>query len=61
MLRLRLRDGLPLDALDGAGREAATVAADDGLVDAVALRQGRLVLTLPGRLLADGVVRSLLG
>jgi len=62
MLELRLADGLPLDALDDAGRAAAAQAADDGLADAGTLaRDERVRLTLRGRLLADAVVRSLLG
>jgi putative oxygen-independent coproporphyrinogen III oxidase len=58
MLELRLADGLPLDALDGAGRAAAAQAVEDGLAT---LAGERLRLTLRGRLLADAVVRSLLG
>ena len=58
LLRIRLRQGLPLDLLDYAERERAAVAVDDGLLE----RTGeRLVLTDRGRLLADGVVRMLLG
>ena len=54
MLRLRLADGLPLDRglRDAAGRAAA-----DGLLT---ITDGRAVLTLRGRLLADAVVRDLL-
>ena len=33
----------------------------DGLAEAAAYEEGRLVLTLRGRLLADAVVRSLIG
>jgi oxygen-independent coproporphyrinogen-3 oxidase len=58
MLELRLADGLPLDVLDAAGRAAAAQAAADGLAT---LADERLHLTLRGRLLADAVVRSLLG
>jgi putative oxygen-independent coproporphyrinogen III oxidase len=58
MLELRLADGLPLGVLDAAGRAAAAQAADDGLAT---LADERLRLTLRGRLLADAVVRSLLG
>jgi putative oxygen-independent coproporphyrinogen III oxidase len=58
MLELRLADGLSLDALDDAGRAAAAQAADDGLAT---LADDRVRLTLRGRLLADAVVRSLLG
>ena len=58
MLPVRLRQGLPLDLLNAAERERAAVAVEDGLLT----RQGeRLVLTDRGRLLADGVVRTLLG
>jgi oxygen-independent coproporphyrinogen-3 oxidase len=59
LLRLRLRDGLPLDRLRVAGREAARRAARDGLLDARAFGEGVAVLTLQGRLLADAVVRDL--
>ncbi len=61
MLEVRLADGLELTALDQAGLAAAQVAADDGLLDRPALAAGRAVLTRRGRLLADAVVRSLLG
>jgi putative oxygen-independent coproporphyrinogen III oxidase len=58
MLTIRLRQGLPLDLLNECERERATNAVDDGLLT----REGeRLVLTDRGRLLADGVVRTLLG
>jgi putative oxygen-independent coproporphyrinogen III oxidase len=58
LLRIRLREGLPLDLLDAGERERAAVAVGDGLL----MPEGeRLVLTDRGRLLADGVVRSLLG
>jgi oxygen-independent coproporphyrinogen-3 oxidase len=60
MLRVRLVDGLPLSTLDGVGREAALRALDDGLLEAGAHAEGRVVLTLRGRLLADAVVRDLL-
>lgn len=61
MLRLRLAGGLDIAVLDDVGRKAARLEADAGLLDASALVRGRAVLTLPGRLLADGVVRRLLG
>lgn len=61
MLELRLVAGLDLDVLDHAGREAAARATRDGLLDGGALDSGRAVLTLRGRLLADRVVRDLLG
>jgi oxygen-independent coproporphyrinogen-3 oxidase len=60
MLGLRLADGLPLAQLPGAGAPAAARAVADGLLTAAAHRQGRAVLTLRGRLLADTVVRALL-
>ncbi|HEU5474784.1 MAG TPA: radical SAM family heme chaperone HemW [Actinophytocola sp.] len=64
MLELRLSDGLPVDALDGAGRSQARAAAAEGLLDPDALAgvhgaHGRCVLTFRGRLLADAVVRRL--
>ncbi|WP_285690117.1 radical SAM family heme chaperone HemW [Actinoplanes sp. NBRC 103695] len=57
MLRVRLRDGLPLTGLDPAitARMLST-----GLLEASAYGAGRLELTLRGRLLADAVVRDLL-
>ncbi|MCZ7435945.1 radical SAM family heme chaperone HemW [Micromonospora sp. WMMC241] len=60
MLRLRLASGLPLDVLDTAGRAGAERARVGGLLDAGAYAEGRAVLTLRGRLLADAVVRDLL-
>jgi putative oxygen-independent coproporphyrinogen III oxidase len=58
MLKTRLRQGLTLTELGTAERERAKVIVADGLlvVDA-----DRLVLTPRGRLLADAVVRTLLG
>jgi putative oxygen-independent coproporphyrinogen III oxidase len=56
LLEIRLRDGLPVTALDGHGRAAV---ADLMARDLVDLRAERLVLTRHGRLLADGVVREL--
>jgi oxygen-independent coproporphyrinogen-3 oxidase len=59
MLRLRLKEGLPLQSrLDEA---AVSRAVADGLVDRASYDEGRLVLTLRGRLLADAVVRDVLG
>jgi len=57
MLRLRLRDGLPVAVLDDGERARAETAIVDGLV---VERADRLVLTDRGRLLADAVVRALL-
>ncbi|MFI5511056.1 radical SAM family heme chaperone HemW [Mycobacterium sp. NPDC051804] len=57
MLRVRLRDGLPLGVLNDAERDRAQTVIDDGLLT----RDGdHLILTDPGRLLADAVVRTLL-
>ena len=60
MLRLRLSSGLPLAVLDPAGRAAAAQVLRDRLLDGEAYADGRAVLTLGGRLLADAVVRALL-
>jgi oxygen-independent coproporphyrinogen-3 oxidase len=60
LLEVRLADGLPTSALDADVLPVTTSLAEEGLVDAGTLEQGRLVLTLRGRLLADHVVRRLL-
>jgi oxygen-independent coproporphyrinogen-3 oxidase len=61
LLEVRLRTGLPVDVLDGLGggtaRRALPSLVADGLVED---RSDRVVLTLRGRLLADGVVHRLL-
>ncbi len=62
LLGVRLREGLPIGRLDAIGREAVAGLVADGLVEGVAaVRDRRVVLTLRGRLLADTVVRALLG
>jgi len=58
LLETRLADGLPLGLLDDAGRSQLPGLVADGTV---AVHGERVVLTLPGRLLADAVVRRLLG
>ena len=59
MLRLRLREGLPTSiSLDEAAVQQSLA---DGLVDQASYDAGRLVLTLRGRLLADAVIRDVLG
>jgi putative oxygen-independent coproporphyrinogen III oxidase len=58
LLELRLSDGLALAVLDDAGRAAVPEQVERGLVT---VEGDRLVLTDAGRLLADGVVRDLLG
>jgi putative oxygen-independent coproporphyrinogen III oxidase len=58
LLELRLSDGLALAVLDDTGRAAVPEQIERGLVT---VEGDRLVLTDAGRLLADGVVRDLLG
>jgi oxygen-independent coproporphyrinogen-3 oxidase len=55
MLRVRLREGLPLAGLDPDGVARALAG---GLIEPAAHAAGRLVLTLRGRLLADAVIRD---
>jgi len=55
-------DGLPIDLLRPEGSEAIAGLIADGLVDGPStMGPRRVVLTLRGRLLADTVVRRLLG
>ncbi len=62
LLELRLDRGLDLSVLDDTGRRAVAQVVSDGLGELrTAPGGGRLVLTQRGRLLADGVVRDLLG
>jgi oxygen-independent coproporphyrinogen-3 oxidase len=61
MLGVRRREGLPLSRLGGDRRQAAAQLATYGLVEHEGIAQGRVVLTQRGRLLADVVVRELLG
>lgn len=57
MLTTRLRSGLPVDALDTDERASAESVVERGLLR----RDGeQLILTDPGRLLADGVIRDIL-
>jgi putative oxygen-independent coproporphyrinogen III oxidase len=56
LLEIRLREGLPLDALDSTGRARVEDLEGRGLVE---FDEQRLVLTRQGRLLADAVVRDL--
>jgi oxygen-independent coproporphyrinogen-3 oxidase len=60
LLGVRLAEGLPFGALEAAGRAAVPGLVAEGLVSADAAAGHRVVLTLRGRLLADGVVRALL-
>ncbi len=56
LLELRLRDGLPVLALDRQGRSQVARLVEEGLIT---LATERLILTRRGRLLADAVVRDL--
>ncbi len=58
LLKTRLRQGLPLSVLSPDERERAEVVIADGLLESAG---DTLVLTPRGRLLADAVVRTLLG
>ncbi|CAN5531196.1 radical SAM family heme chaperone HemW [soil metagenome] len=60
MLAVRLRDGLPVDALDDEVRPAIPDLVADGLIEARAVANSRVVLTPRGRLLADTVTRALI-
>jgi oxygen-independent coproporphyrinogen-3 oxidase len=60
LLELRLATGLPIDLLDQIGRHTLDAQVQRGLLDPAELEDGRAVLTLSGRLLADAVVRDLL-
>ncbi|WP_372595469.1 radical SAM family heme chaperone HemW [Actinotalea sp.] len=59
LLRVRLREGLPVAELSPAGRRAVAGLVADGLLDGRAAVRGNVELTLRGRLLADAVVRAL--
>ncbi|CAA9401725.1 MAG: Hypothetical radical SAM family enzyme in heat shock gene cluster, similarity with CPO of BS HemN-type [uncultured Nocardioides sp.] len=58
LLELRLVDGLPVSVLDAPGRAHVARLVHEGLVE---ISVERLVLTRRGRLLADGIVRDLVG
>ncbi|HWJ66467.1 MAG TPA: radical SAM family heme chaperone HemW [Nocardioides sp.] len=57
LLEIRLREGLDVAVLDADGQRALGALVAEGLVED---RPDRVVLTLRGRLLADGVVHRLL-
>jgi oxygen-independent coproporphyrinogen-3 oxidase len=64
MLELRLREGVPIDVIKLANPDAAGFIAElvaQQLVDGRAAIAGVLVLTRTGRLLADAVLRRILG
>ncbi|WP_062464462.1 radical SAM family heme chaperone HemW [Demequina soli] len=58
MLRLRLAEGIPADAVPGRADAIARLIAD-GVIDGTAALRGTLRLTRRGRLLADLAVRAL--
>ena len=60
LLRVRIRDGMPIAQLPHTGRTAVAGLIADELVDANAALGGTVVVTRRGRLLADAVVRRLL-
>ena len=59
MLLIRLAEGCPAAVLGPAGRANAESVVADGLAEAGALADGRIVLTRRGRLLADAVTQKL--
>jgi coproporphyrinogen III oxidase-like Fe-S oxidoreductase len=64
MLELRLVEGLDSQVVKDLNPQANAVISQqiaDGNLDGAAAIRGRLILTLKGRLLADGVVRDLVG
>jgi oxygen-independent coproporphyrinogen-3 oxidase len=61
LLAVRVRDELAVAELDETGRAAVAGLIADELIDGRLALQGRIRLTLRGRLLADAVVRRLLG
>ncbi|MDO5617693.1 radical SAM family heme chaperone HemW [Kocuria sp.] len=60
MLETRTVDGLPISALDAPARQEVAGLVAEGLIDGKQAIRGRVVLTRPGRLLGDAVVRRLL-
>jgi putative oxygen-independent coproporphyrinogen III oxidase len=61
MLGVRRREGLAISDLPEATARTAPQLANWGLIEHSGVADGRIVLTQRGRLLADGVVRELLG
>ncbi|WP_022899593.1 radical SAM family heme chaperone HemW [Humibacter albus] len=59
LLRVRIREGLRVSALQPQARQAVAGLIADGLIDARAALHGSVELTRTGRLLADAVVRRL--
>ncbi|MEI6591555.1 MAG: coproporphyrinogen III oxidase, partial [Actinomycetes bacterium] len=64
LLKVRVADGIAVADANAANPRAAQVISQliaDGLIDGKKAITGQIVLTLQGRLLADHVVRELLG
>ena len=64
LLEIRIADGLPIDVVKSLNEQAAkpiSQAIADGLIEPSDALAGVLKLTLKGRLLADALVRDLLG
>ena len=64
LLEIRIADGLPISVVKQLNPGAAKFIGGfiaDGLIDAKAALQGDVLLTLRGRLLADSLVRDLIG
>lgn len=61
MLGIRMREGLAVEELSPHAEANGAQQVKWGLLDAPAWRQGRAVLTQRGRLLADAVIRDLMG
>ena len=59
LLESRIAEGLAIEVLPPQQRERVAGLIADGLVEGAAALQGRIRLTLKGRLLADAVVREL--
>jgi putative oxygen-independent coproporphyrinogen III oxidase len=59
MLRLRLREGLPISELSDDAVAQAKLAVAEGLLEPDKFNQGIAILTFQGRLLADGLVARL--
>lgn len=59
LLRVRLAEGLPTEAVPASTRSRIAGLIADGLIDGKAALAGRIILTLRGRLLTDLVVRAL--
>jgi oxygen-independent coproporphyrinogen-3 oxidase len=59
MLGVRLREGIPASVLSGEAFNFAERHVASANLDLASFRSGRVVLTRPGRLLADAVTRDL--